>query len=759
MTHHPVQDMRYAILIVSMIAATSSQAADSVDYRENIAPILRKYCGGCHNADDPEAGFNLDSHASLLTGGDEGRVITPGSANSSRLLQMIRGAVEPIMPPEDEAQPSEDEVALIESWIDQGAVGPDGDAPMTLEISTPKIDSAPTAKHPVTAVAVSRDGSMRATARFGSVEVLAGEKTLATIDGLPGKVNSLVFNADGKRLLVASGLTGAHGRAAIYDSDSGKLLSEMIGHRDTIYSAEFSPDESVVATAGYDRDILLWDASTGQHFAKLEGHNGAIFDLAFSSDGSVLASACADETVKLWHVETGQRLDTLSQPEGEAFAVDFSKNGKFIVATSADNRLRVWRFVSKTKPRINPLIATRFVDESPLVNFAFTPSGDALVVLATSGNIKVVRTDDWTQAMSLEPLGHAGSDLAVAPVGNEVLVSMMNGSVVKRSLPPLPPRSKVADEKTNRIYLDLGEPEATSEQELRRQAAAEPSLASSIGQWKTLPIDRGVVIGGTIARPGESDVFQWQARHGEVWAIDADASSGSPIDPVVSILDESGDPVLRVRLQAIRDSYFTFRGKNSDQINDFRVFNWQEMKLGQYFYSAGEVTRLWMHPRGPDSGFNVYPGEGKRWTYFGTTHAAHALGEPAYIVRPLRHEEPPLANGLPVFDVYYENDDDPMRLAGNSSRLLFTAPRDGNFLVRIADTRDDGGEEFQYKLTVRAATPDFKPTVEKIKGQMRPGTGKEFHCSRRPKRRIHGAGHVYLRKPSAGIPIDAPRHD
>ncbi len=103
--------------------------------------------------------------------------------------------------------------------------------------------------------------------------------------------------------------------------------------------------------------------------ADSRGHNGAIFDLAFSPDGEVLVSACADETVKVWNVDSGERLDTLSQPEGEVFATAITLDGKYILAASADNRLRVWELRSKKRPRINPIVATRFIDETPLVNF------------------------------------------------------------------------------------------------------------------------------------------------------------------------------------------------------------------------------------------------------------------------------------------------------------------------------------------------------------------------------------------------------
>ncbi len=170
------------------------------------------------------------------------------------------------------------------------------------------------------------------------------------------------------------------------------------------------------------------------------------------------------------------------------------------------------------------------------------------------------------------------------------------------------------------------------------------------------------------------------------------------------------------------------------QSSDFRLFAWEEMNLDDYLYSNGEVTRLWMHPRGPDSGFNVYPGTGDRWTYFGTSHVTHALGEPAYVVQPLAADAMPTANGLPVFDIYYENDDDPARMAGKNSRLLFTAPADAHYTVCVTDTRSEGAsgegkDGYAYRLKLRAAEPTFTASVSEIKKAIRKGSGRECTVS------------------------------
>jgi hypothetical protein len=134
-----------------------------------------------------------------------------------------------------------------------------------------------------------------------------------------------------------------------------------------------------------------------------------------------------------------------------------------------------------------------------------------------------------------------------------------------------------------------------------------------------------------------------------------------------------------------------------------------------------------MYPRGPDSGFLVYPGvEGSRYAYFGTTSVTHAVNAPCYIVEPHAPGTMLIPNGLPEFTLYYENDDDGWRKLGTDSRLAFTAPADGEYLVRISDTRGLGGDDYRYELAVRAPRPDFEIKVKAENLSVNAGSGKEF---------------------------------
>jgi len=224
----------------------------------------------------------------------------------------------------------------------------------------------------------------------------------------------------------------------------------------------------------------------------------------------------------------------------------------------------------------------------------------------------------------------------------------------------------------------------------------------------------------------DTDLFQFEGRAGQVLVVETMAARrGSPLDSRIEILHRDGRPVERLLLQAVRDSNITFRGIDANT-QDVRVENWEEMELNEFLYMRGEVCKIFRMPQGPDSGFQYYSSNGKRHAYFDTTPTAHADEEVCYIVEPHPPGTKLVDNGLPVFPLHYENDDDGERRLGSDSRLLFTVPADGAYLVRVSDSRGFSGERFAYRLSVREAKPDFKVTLNGASPVVPPGSGQEF---------------------------------
>jgi hypothetical protein len=113
-------------------------------------------------------------------------------------------------------------------------------------------------------------------------------------------------------------------------------------------------------------------------------------------------------------------------------------------------------------------------------------------------------------------------------------------------------------------------------------------------------------------------------------------------------------------------------------------------------------------------------------------------------------------NGLPVFTLNYENDDDSRRVLGKDSRLTFVAPHDGEFLIRVSDVRRFSGENFHYELIVRRPEPNFKVTLSSSNPSIPIGSGKAFTVKAERIDNFNGPIRVDIAQVPAGFQASTP---
>jgi hypothetical protein len=99
-------------------------SATPVDYARDIRPLLKNKCSSCHGALKQKAKLRLDAGKLIHQGGKEGKVIVPGNAKASELIERVTSKDEDErMPPEGEPL-SAQQVALLAEWINAGAKFP-----------------------------------------------------------------------------------------------------------------------------------------------------------------------------------------------------------------------------------------------------------------------------------------------------------------------------------------------------------------------------------------------------------------------------------------------------------------------------------------------------------------------------------------------------------------------------------------------------------------------------------------------------------
>ncbi|KAG8143232.1 putative U5 small nuclear ribonucleoprotein [Naja naja] len=221
----------------------------------------------------------------------------------------------------------------------------------------------------------------------------------------------------------------------------------LSGHEGEVYCCKFHPNGATLASAGFDRLILLWNVyGDCDNYATLKGHSGAVMELHYSTDGSMLFSASTDKTVAVWDSETGERVKRLKghtsfvnscyparrgpqlvwdlrqnkltyTMRGHADSVtglSLSAEGSYLLSNAMDNAVRIWdvRPFAPKERCVKILQGNVHNFEKNLLRCSWSPDGSKIA--AGSADRFVYVWDTTSRRILYKLPGHAGSINEVA---------------------------------------------------------------------------------------------------------------------------------------------------------------------------------------------------------------------------------------------------------------------------------------------------------------------------------------------------------
>jgi WD40 repeat protein/energy-coupling factor transporter ATP-binding protein EcfA2 len=153
----------------------------------------------------------------------------------------------------------------------------------------------------------------------------------------PLSVSRVQFSPDGQTLVA----TDAHNQIWLWDAQTEQLrvqLTQPYGTdakpADRQPAIAFSPDSRRLITShrnlsrpGLAQEIQIWDVQTGKSIDGFRAHPDAVEAVLFSPDGSLIATAGTEGAVRLWAAEIGSEFPTLKLEGEVARSLIFRSSG------------------------------------------------------------------------------------------------------------------------------------------------------------------------------------------------------------------------------------------------------------------------------------------------------------------------------------------------------------------------------------------------------------------------------------------------
>lgn len=191
----------------------------------------------------------------------------------------------------------------------------------------------------VTAVALSPTGEYLASCNdnHGIVHLwrLADQRRLAGLVADAQDARAVAFSPDGTLLATA----GKAGVVKLWQVGSWTELANIRDTSDPCRSLAFSPNGRILASSS-DSRVALIDISSRQVVHILDHQD--VNSIAFYDDGNSVLTAGDDRLIKVWETHTGEMQTTLSGHTGRVTRIDVCPAGRTLASVADDWTVRFW---------------------------------------------------------------------------------------------------------------------------------------------------------------------------------------------------------------------------------------------------------------------------------------------------------------------------------------------------------------------------------------------------------------------------------
>lgn len=274
----------------------------------------------------------------------------------------------------------------------------------------------------------------------------AGNVQFSTDLPVEGVINDIAFSPDGTLLITA----GEDTAVRVWSLTDSTQVTESFEHFSFVKDAVFT--DSVLATAGWDRTLITWQLENGELTAQAQfaGYDAVIEQLAVSPDGAVIVFGVGDGRVRVADSATGEVKFELPVGALRVAAVAYSPTGETIATAGGFPAEGAALWDANTGVQIATL-----AHPATVTALAYTPDGEILAVAGEDGTVTLWQDGAQIASLAVEDWV---TDIAFTPDGSALIAARQDGvmtfwDMTTPTVPALSVAIVAADQAINALAL------------------------------------------------------------------------------------------------------------------------------------------------------------------------------------------------------------------------------------------------------------------------------------------------------------------
>jgi WD40 repeat protein len=169
---------------------------------------------------------------------------------------------------------------------------------------------------------------------------------LAALRASPKPLSCCAFTPDNKQWVAGT----MDGLLSFWDGVSHQTTLNFLAHTRPVSAITFAPDGQTLATASWDRQIVLRKVGKEREGGRvLTGHEDIVAGCRFTPDSKQLLSWSHDRSVRLWDVDSARVLSVFPGHKDRVTAASLSPDGRWAASVGRDGALRLWDLIASTE--------------------------------------------------------------------------------------------------------------------------------------------------------------------------------------------------------------------------------------------------------------------------------------------------------------------------------------------------------------------------------------------------------------------------